>query len=211
MKALASILALLALPLAADESSQIRCGNLVYGKNQTSICFADAFLTDAARETGFDIAKKFVRLELAKSEVFETPLCVFTGEGDFRLSDIEREHLRRYLENGGFVLASPGCSDAAWNKAFRREIAAALPGHEFATLSMDHELFSSPHRIRELRTHKNSVQLIGLTIHGRLALLYSPEGLNDVQNASGCCCCGGAEIRDARQVNVNALVYALLH
>ena len=48
-------------------------------------------------------------------------------------------------------------------------------------------------------------------INGRLALVHSPEGLNDAHSAKGCCCCGGAEISEARQVNVNAVAYALLH
>ena len=62
--------------------------------------------------------------------MFNTPLCIFTGEGNFTLKDSERANLRRYLENGGFVLASPGCSNSDWNGAFRREIALALPGYE---------------------------------------------------------------------------------
>ena len=37
----------------------------------------------------------------------------------------------------------------------------------------------------------------GLTIDGRLALIYSLDGLNDARNAKGCCCCGGNEIREA--------------
>ena len=39
------------MPLPADEATRISCGNLVYGKNQTSVCFDETFLTDAARES----------------------------------------------------------------------------------------------------------------------------------------------------------------
>ncbi|BCX47330.1 hypothetical protein HAHE_12380 [Haloferula helveola] len=211
MKRIALIFSLLVAPLVADEAQRIKCGNLVYGKGQTSVCFADAFLKDAARETGIDIDPSFSRIALAKPELFKTPMCVFTGEGDFQLTPEERKNLKRYLENGGFIMASPGCSDADWNRAFQREISAALPEYKFAALPMDHELFSTVHKITEVRTYSKSVKLQGLQINGRLALLYSPEGLNDVRNASGCCCCGGSEIQQSRQVNVNALVYALLH
>ena len=86
-----------------------------------------------------------------------------------------------------------------------------LPEHKFATLPMDHDVFTIVHRITKVRTRKHSVKLQGLQINGRLALLYSPEGLNDVRNAPGCCCCGGAEITESRKINVNALVYALLY
>ena len=40
---------------------------------------------------------------------------------------------------------------------------------------------------------------------------YSPDGLNDTQHMQGCCCCGGNEITNAVDVNVNVLAYALTH
>jgi len=216
MKILLALL-LMALPGRAAEpafdwnSETIRCGNLVYGDNQTAICFADAFLTDAAKETGLNISPKFVRIALAKDEVFNTPLCIFTGQGDFKMKESERVNLRRYLQNGGFVLSSPGCSDAAWNGAFRREIALALPGYELKEIPMEHPIFSTVHRITSLKVKGKPAHLQGVFINGRLALVYSPEGLNDAHSAQGCCCCGGAEISEARQVNVNSVAYALLH
>lgn len=197
---------------AVDWSTEtIRCGNLVYGDNQTSICFADTFLTDAAKETGLNIAPNFARIALAREEVFTTPLCIFTGEGDFVLKDSERANLRRYLENGGFVFSSPGCSNAAWNAAFAREIALALPGYVLKEIPMDHPMFSTVHRITSLTVKGKSTRLHGIFVNGRLALVHSPEGLNNAANAKGCCCCGGAEIAEARQVNVNAVAYALLY
>ncbi len=217
MKALiSSLIATATLCLAADpsidwNSETIRCGNLVYGDNQTSICFADTFLTDAAKETGLQIAPKFARIALAKDEVFTTPLCIFTGEGNFVLKESERTNLRRYLENGGFVFSSPGCSSAPWNAAFKREIALALPGYALKEIPMEHEIFSTVHRITRLTVKGRTTRLQGIFVNGRLALVHSPEGLNNAANAKGCCCCGGAEIAEARQVNVNAVAYALLH
>ena len=37
-------------------------------------------------------------------------LVIMTGEGEFALTDIERENLRQYIQGGGFLLASAGCS-----------------------------------------------------------------------------------------------------
>jgi len=192
-------------------SETIRCGNLVYGDNQTAICFAETFLTDAAKATGLNIAPKFAPIALGKDDVFTTPLCIFTGQDDFVLKDSERTNLRRYLENGGFMLASPGCSNPAWNAAFKREIVLALPGYEMKEIPMSHELFSTVNRITGLSAHGRKTLLQGIFVNGRLALVYSPEGLNNAKNASGCCCCGGAEIAESLQVNVNAVAYALLH
>ena len=216
MRFLTIVLATLSLALAADpsfdwNSETIHCGNLVYGNNQTAICFAETFLTDAAKKTGLRISPKFARISLGKDEVFNTPLCIFTGQGNFTLSGTERTNFRRYLENGGFVLASPGCSNADWNGAFKREVALALPGYELKQIPMQHEIFSTVHRITSLTVKGRSTSLQGVFINGRLALVYSPEGLNNAANAQGCCCCGGAEIEECREVNVNAVTYALLH
>lgn len=200
-----------AAPPVDWNSETIHCGNLVYGKDQTSVCFADAFLTEAAKETGLNIEKKFARIQLGMDEVFNTPLCIFTGEGNFVLKESERANLRKYLENGGFILASPGCSNAEWNTAFRRETALALPGHEMKQIPMEHELFSTVHKISSVLVHGKTTYLNGIFINGRLAMVYSPEGLNNASNAKGCCCCGGAEITDAKNINVNAVAYALLH
>ncbi len=189
----------------------IHCGQLVYGNNQTAICFAEKFLSVAASETGLNIAPKFTNISLAKDEVFTTPFCIFTGQDDFKLSDTEKSNLRRYLENGGFMLSSPGCSEKKWNAAFRREIALAMPGYELKEIPMDHEIFSTVNRIKSLSVKGSPAHLLGLFVNGRLALVYSPEGLNDASNAQGCCCCGGAEIAEAQKVNVNAVAYSLLH
>ena len=53
--------------------------------------------------------------------------------------------------------------------------------------------------------------LEGLVINGRLVLVYSKEGLNDVANAKGCCCCGGNELLNPALVNVNVFTYAALY
>ena len=216
MKTLIAILALTCVCKAAEpgfdwNSETIRCGNLVYDQNKTAICFAERFLVDAAKSTGLKIHPKFTRVELRKKEVFNTPLCIFTGQGDFKLSEKEQLNLKRYLQNGGFILASPGCSNSAWNTAFKREIARALPAYQLKQIPMDHEIFSTVTTIKSLTVRGRKTHLQGMFINGRLALVYSPEGLNNAANAVGCCCCGGAEIKECREVNVNAVAYALIH
>jgi len=210
MKNILIIFALLTHLLRGEEP-QIVCGNLVYGKNQTSVCFADKFLTTAANTTGLKIAPRFARVKLSTEEVFTSPLCIFTGEGNFTLSETERANLKRYVMNGGFIIVSPGCSDEAWNKAFRRELTAIFPAQPISPLKIDHPLFSMVHTITEVKAYSKAVQLYGITINERLAILYSPEGLNDSSNAKGCCCCGGSQISNSAKINVNALIYALIH
>ena len=66
--------------------------------------------------------------------------------------------------------------------------------------------------IRRLTDKKGGTTFVeGLEINGRLVMVYSKDGLNDVANAKGCCCCGGNMIIEAAEVNVNILTYSLLY
>ena len=53
--------------------------------------------------------------------------------------------------------------------------------------------------------------LEGISLDGRLGVIYSLDGLNDTAHTQGCCCCGGNEITNCIQVNVNILAYALTY
>ena len=199
-------------PSDLDEKNRIRCANLIYSNSQSSVCFADRFLTRVSTETNINVAKKFTPIKLSENKLFNFPFCVMSGEGNFKLSDAEVEKLRQFFKLGGFLLASPGCSNKEWDKAFRREISRILPKKSLEKVPMDHPIFSTVYNISRLTLKGGGTTLLqGIKINGRLALVYSAEGLNDVTHAKGCCCCGGNQINECEKVNVNIFTYALLH
>ena len=191
----------------------MECGNLIYAGTKTSRCFSDEFLTTVQQRTSIATERRFKAVKLAEDELFQLPFVVMTGEGDFVLPTKERENLKKYLENGGFLVASAGCSNAEWGKAFEREIKTIFGADSLKPIAMDHEVFRTIFTIKELALSKSSgsTALHGLTLNGKIVLIYSPEGLNDSSNAEGCCCCGGNEIGNAKEINANILAYALLH
>src|SRR6266568_2275057 len=93
------------------QKTTIQCGSLIYGGGQTSVCFADHFLTQVGKVTNLNAARMFTPVQLGSDTVFNTPFCVWSGEGAFSLTTKEREHLKKYLQCGGFIVASPGCSN----------------------------------------------------------------------------------------------------
>ncbi len=95
-------------------------GNLVYAGNQSSVCFADRFLADVGRQTNLKVTKSFCPVKLDADGLFDYPFCVMSGNETFALSEKERGNLRRFLLNGGFLLASPGVLGRQWDKAFAR-------------------------------------------------------------------------------------------
>ena len=195
-----------------SDLTRIQCGNLVYATNRSSVCFADAFLGDVAKQTNLDIGKNFVPVKAESESLFNFPFLVWSGQDSFTLTQKDRDNLRKYLTNGGFIVSSPGCSDANWDKSLRRELQLIFPENKLEKIPMTHPLFSTVLSIPRLTDKGGKTQLVeGMEINGRLVMVYSREGLNDVKNAKGCCCCGGNEIMQAAQVNLNALVYALLY
>jgi hypothetical protein len=190
----------------------LQCGNLIYAGNQTSVCFSDRFLTDVAEQTNLRVNRKFCPVRMDSDALFDYPFCVMSGNDRFSLNEKERGNLRKFLSQGGFLLVSPGCSDEAWDKAFRQELKACFPEHSLQKIPMTHPMFSIVNPISRLTDKGNkTVMLEGLEMNGRLVMVYSKEGLNDVANAEGCCCCGGNEIQQPGRVNVNVFTYSVLY
>jgi Domain of unknown function (DUF4159) len=200
------------LHAAPVDLTRVQCGNLIYSGNKSSVCFADKFLSDVARDTTLDVGKHFCPVKLDADTLFDYPFCVFSGNESFTLTQRERENLKKYLSNGGFLLASPGCSDEKWDASFRKEMKLCFPDQPLKKIPMSHPIFSMINKINRLTDkHGVPVMLEGLELNGRLVAVYSKEGLNDVAHAEGCCCCGGNEIADPAKVNVNIFTYALLY
>lgn len=199
----------------ADGPGVVRCANLIYASNKTSVCFSDRFLVQMQEDTLVRTHRRFVPVKLESGELFDHPFAVMTGEGAFSLSDDQRQNLADYLYSGGFLVASAGCSSRPWNASFEREVAAMFPDRELTTLGADHPIFHTVYDITASRYKSGEAklpELRALEIDGRVVMIWSPDGLNDTAHAGpDCCCCGGNEVKSARDLNVNILAYALTH
>ncbi len=190
----------------------VHCGNLIYAGTKTSRCFSDEFLSTVQQRTGINTARRFRAVRMDNDELFRFPFVVMTGEGNFSLTARERENMKKYVEGGGFLLASAGCSNQEWDISFRREISALFGEGALQPIEMSHPVFSTVFPITSLRAgaHPTSGHLEGVTYKGKLVIIYSADGLNDSANSRNCCCCGGSELRNALEINANILAYALL-
>jgi len=216
-------LAVLAAPAGNNKSATtsaeprngvVQCANLIYGNNKTSVCYSPKFLEQLQQETNIVTNHEFSPIRLDSAELYQFPYAVMTGEGAFTLTKAQRDNLHDYLTNGGFLVASAGCSSGEWSESFRAEIKKVFPDVEMVKLELSHPIFHSVYEIDRLAKNKGhgDAHLEGLEIDGKIVAVFSSDGLNDTANAGGkCCCCGGDEIRNARQINVNLLAYALTH
>ena len=208
---------LFAAPVARaqfETVGRVQCANLIYGRNKSSECFASEFLKALSEDSFINVDVEFMPVRADDEELYRYPFAVMTGEGSFKLTESQRETLRYYLLNGGFLVASAGCSSPEWRESFEREMRLLFPGRELFGLDMDHPVFHTVYEIEKLESAKRSTTPViqALNIEGRTGLIYSPDGLNDTGKAGGnCCCCGGSEIKNARRVNANIFSYALTH
>ncbi len=215
----AAVTALLLLALARsgaleeEEGSKVKCANLVYAVNKSSVCFSDRFLRRLELETNIRTNPQFVRAFLNSQEIYQYPFAIMTGEGGFSLTPRERINLRYYVTHGGFLLASAGCSDPSWTQSFRREAAQIFPQAKLMPIPLSHAMYHTVYSINSIQTHhdRRGAKLEGLYHDGKIVVIFSPDGLNDTSHAQNCCCCGGDELDQAEYINVNILAYALLH
>ncbi len=198
--------------LGGEPDGVVQVANLVYAGTKSSRCFADHFLVRAEKESSISTSRRFHAVKLDSPELFDFPLVIMTGEGSFELPQAERDNLRQYIERGGFLLASAGCSSSEWDRAFRSEMTRLFPANRLEAIGKDHPVLDLIYKIDELKAkHGTPHDLEGISFGGRLGVLYSQDGLNDTANSTGCCCCGGNELTNAEQINVNILAYALLY
>jgi len=121
-------------------SDLVECANLIYAGTKSSVCFSEEFLSAVAAETSICTARKFKPVKLAEKEVFKFPFAVMTGEGAFSLTEDERKNLKAYLEKGGFLLASAGCSSKEWSDSFKRDVEAVFPDRKLSDVPMSHPI-----------------------------------------------------------------------
>lgn len=215
--AAATLLAFIAHPVLGQPTGdvdQVKCANLIYGNGKTSVCFSSEFLKQLSRESNIKADPELHATRMESSDLYEYPFAIMTGEGSFALTTEQREAMRNYLSNGGFIIASAGCSNPSWAKSFRYELGEVFPEIQLRRLDPSHPIFHCLYEIPNLDLGKSSGQahLEGLEIDGKIVLVFSPDGLNDSGKVSDdCCCCGGNEIKNARLVNCNLLAYTLTH
>lgn len=199
---------------AGETHGAVRAATLTYGEGtirNSARCFSAAFLDLVRAHTNVPAAGELTTVALGGETIMAYPFCVLSGEGYFRFTRDEKNRLALYLRNGGFILASAGCSSAAWDTSFREQLGEALPEARLLELPAGHPLFGVLFPVGPLRLKDGTeARLEGLYVEGRLAGIYSRAGLNDTASLPDCCCCTGNELEHSATLNANAFLYALL-
>lgn len=110
-------------------------------------------------------------------ELYNYPFIHMTGHGNVFFSQEEANNLRNYLLSGGFLHID---DNYGMDQYLRKELIKIFPTEELKELPGDHPIFNQkfkfPNGLPKIHQHDNTrPQAFGITINGRLVLLYTYE------------------------------------
>ncbi|MFN9719718.1 MAG: DUF4159 domain-containing protein [Planctomycetota bacterium] len=89
-----------------------------------------------------------VILELTDPRLFDYPFVYMIEPGYITLTDQERDALRAYLENGGFMMVDDFWGDGEW-ESFEEEMLRVFPNRRFEDIPLEHPIFHCVYDLKE--------------------------------------------------------------
>ena len=169
-----------------------------------------------------DLEKKFVNASQLLDDPY--PFVFMHGRNSFSFTEQEREDLRIYLQNGGFLFADSICSSEEFTASFREEMALIL-GEDLKPISPNHAIWTDRRflfkignvTLRKKRGGggqfdeiKGPPDLEGHEIDGRLVVVFSQHDLSCAMESSTVSQCNGYRREDAERIGVNVILYRQL-
>ena len=127
-------------------------------------------------ETGIETEDEDFHVDLKSLEIFNYPFLFITGHGPMKLTELERDNFRRYLEGGGFVYVD---DDYGLDASFRKEVNKIFPDSKLTELAIEHEIFDIyfefPEGLPRIHDHYEGPPVAyGIfDENGRMMLLYT--------------------------------------
>jgi Domain of unknown function (DUF4159) len=99
--------------------------------------------------TSLRVAPEAKTLRLTEPELFDYPFLFMTNMGAISIDAQERWALRKYLLQGGFLMADDFWAAAEWNH-IRQTMRQVLPDREPRELTLDHDIFHIVYDLKKL-------------------------------------------------------------
>jgi hypothetical protein len=127
--------------------------------------------------TTLNVEPEEARVRLTDARIWEYPFLHVTGHGNIKLSDVEVERLRDWINRGGFLHVD---DNYGLDESFRREIARVYPDRPLVEVPLDHPIYhlvyEFPKGLPKIHEHDGKPpKAYGIFIGGRLAVLYTHE------------------------------------
>lgn len=112
------------------------------------------------------------------NDLLEAPVLFFSGRELLQITDQEKQNLKTYLDNGGFLFAEAcqgeGCGQAAFDQSFRELMAELFPDSQLEPLPPDHPIWRSSYPL----IPDPERPLLGLQACCRTSVVYCPANLS---------------------------------
>ncbi len=133
-------------------------------------------LTEFERRTGVRTVKSEKVLAITDENLRAYPFLYMTGHGTIKLTSEERDVLRAYLEDGGFLFIN---DSYGFDQSVRAMVRDLFPERAFEELPNSHPIYHSFYDLPGLpKIHehdKKAPQGFGVTIDDRLVIYYVYE------------------------------------
>jgi len=168
-----------------------------------------------------DVPVKYAvkELRLTDPAIFNAPLLYLTGHEFFTLNRDEAVQLKKYLENGGFLLAEACCGRKGFDLAFRKIMQALFPGSPLKTVPQDNAIFHMPNDVERVGVTPVLQQALGsavtrprlecVEIDGHVAVIYSPYAMAGGWEISQSPYARGYDDVGSQRLGQNILMYAV--
>jgi hypothetical protein len=156
---------------------------------------------------------------LTDPAIFNAPLLYLTGHEYFTLQKSEAEQLRKYLENGGFLMAEACCGRKGFDLSFRQLMTAVFPSSPLKSIPQDNAVFKNPNDLQRVGVTPMLQQAIGsavmqprlegVEVNGHYAVIYSPFGMAGGWEMSQSPYAKGYDDVGSQRLGQNILMYAV--
>ncbi|MGQ9730071.1 MAG: DUF4159 domain-containing protein [Candidatus Zipacnadales bacterium] len=155
------------------------------------------------------IQDRYVPLEY--EAIKDAPMLWISGHKPFTWTPREREALKKYVENGGTILAED--CHGPFNQVFPEEVRRIF-GKELEPIPLDDELFRSFYVMNELPAGdvQERLPIRGLRMpDGRLGVIYSPNDYSDAWKVPRGAYVPNPTKEQAYRMGINMYIYILAH
>jgi len=172
------------------------------------------FLEYVRNNTDFPVDTIERTVDLLDPDLSKYPFLFATGHGAISFSEEEKDHLRQYLLNGGFLFVNDSYGMEAH---FKKEMGTLFPEREMVELPFDHPIYHSfydfPNGPPKIHEHDNKpARAFAVVINGRVLVYFLVEsdigdGWEDAQVHND----PEEKRSQAFRMGLNILAYALLY
>ena len=143
-------------------------------------------------------------------DLLETPVLYITGRDSLQLTPQQKDTLRSYVEQGGFIFAEACCDGDGFDKDFRALVAELFPESSLRLLPPDHPIWFAEEKVspNQLRP------LYGVDSCCRTSIVYCPGELScfwelaDTRNRQKYSPAVQEQIDAALAIGANVITYA---